>query len=221
MKEMETIKSYSKREEKANYLTHALGVVIAAAATVVLLHKSIAADNGWAVLANSIYGFGMLVCMLSSTIYHYVQDPKTKAFLRHFDHASIYVLIAASFSPITLILLRNVGFWGWGIFALVWLIAIIGISLNFGTIKANSNLKTASYVLMGLSIFIAIKPLIDVAVSKDCVPVLYWMGAGGVFYIVGSFFYALAKREFIHTIFHVFVLLGLVSIIIAAYLIPL
>lgn len=218
---METIKSYSKREEKANYLTHALGVVIAAAATIVLLQRSIAADNGWAVLANSIYGFGMLVCMLSSTIYHYVQDPKTKAFLRHFDHASIYVLIAASFSPITLILLRNVGFWGWGIFALVWLIAIIGISLNFGTIKANSNLKTASYVLMGLSIFIAIKPLIDVAVSRDCVPVLYWMGAGGVFYIVGSFFYALAKREFIHTIFHVFVLLGLVSIIIAAYLIPL
>ncbi len=218
---METIKSYSKREEKANYLTHALGVVIAAAATIVLLQRSIAADNGCAVLANSIYGFGMLVCMLSSTIYHYVQDLKTKAFLRHFDHASIYVLIAASFSPITLILLRNVGFWGWGIFALVWLIAIIGISLNFRTLKANSNLKTASYVLMGLSIFIAIKPLIDVAVSRDCVPVLYWMGAGGVFYIVGSFFYALAKREFVHTIFHVFVLLGLISIIIAAYLIPL
>lgn len=218
---MENTKSYSKREEKANYLTHALGVVIAAVATVVLLQRSIAADNGWAVLANSIYGFGMLACMLSSTIYHYVQNPKTKAFLRHFDHASIYVLIAASFSPITLILLRDVGFWGWGLFALVWFFALIGIGINLGTLKANSNLKTASYVLMGLSIFIAVKPLIDIAVSSNCVPVLYWMGAGGFFYIVGSFFYALAKREFVHSIFHIFVLLGLVSHIIAAYLIPL
>jgi len=218
---MENIKSYSKREEKANYLTHAFGVLIAAAATVVLLHKSIAAENGWAIVANSIYGFGMLVCMLASTIYHYVQNTKTKAFLRHFDHGSIYVLIAASFSPITLILLRNEGLWGWGLFALVWFFALIGIGINFGTLKANSNLKTASYVLMGLSIFIAIKPLIDIALTRNCVAVLYWMGAGGVFYIVGSFFYALAKREFVHTIFHIFVLLGLVSHIIAAYLIPL
>jgi len=218
---MEYIKSYSKREEKANYLTHAFGVLIAAAATVVLLHKSIVADNGWAVVANSIYGFGMLVCMLSSTIYHYVQNTKTKAFLRHFDHGSIYVLIAASSSPITLILLRNEGFWGWGLFALVWFFALIGIGINFGTLKANSNLKTASYVLMGLSMLIAIKPLIEIALSRNCVAVLYWMGAGGIFYIVGSFFYALAKREFVHTIFHVFVLLGLVSHIIAAYLIPL
>jgi hemolysin III len=218
---MNTLKSYSKREEKANYLSHALGVVIAASATVVLLHRSIMADNGWAVLANSIYGFGMLVCMLSSTAYHYVQNAKIKAFLRHFDHGSIYVLIAASFSPITLILLRNEGFWGWGLFALVWFFALIGIGINFGTLKANSNLKTTSYVLMGLSIFIAIKPLIDISVSRDCVPVLYWMGAGGVFYIVGSFFYALAKREFVHTIFHIFVLLGLISHILAAYLIPL
>jgi len=218
---MEEIKSYSKREEKANYLTHAFGVLIAAAATVVLLHRSIAAENGWAIVANSIYGFGMLVCMLSSTMYHYVQNTKTKAFLRHFDHGSIYVLIAASSSPITLILLRNEGFWGWGLFALVWFFALIGIGINFGTLKANSNLKTASYVLMGLSMLIAIKPLIDIALSRNCVAVLYWMGAGGIFYIVGSFFYALAKREFVHTIFHVFVLLGLVSHIIAAYLIPL
>jgi len=218
---MQELKSYSKREEKANYLTHAFGVLIAVAATFVLLHRSIAADNGWAIVANTIYGFGMLACMLSSTIYHYAQNPKTKAFLRHFDHGSIYVLIAASFSPITLILLRNEGIWGWGLFAMVWFFALIGIGLNFGTLKANSNLKTASYVLMGLSIFIAVKPLIAVALSRNCVAVLYWMGAGGVFYIVGSFFYALAKHEFVHTIFHVFVLLGLVSHILAAYLIPL
>jgi len=218
---MQDLKSYSKREEKANYLTHALGVLMAVVATLVLLQRAIAADNGWAIVAYSVYGFGMLVCMLSSTIYHYVQEPKTKAFLRHFDHGSIYILIAASFSPITLILLRNVGLWGWGLFALVWFIAFIGLVLNFGQLKANSNLKTASFVLMGMSILIAAKPLINVAMSRNCVPVLYWMMAGGIFYIIGSFFYALAKREFIHAIFHVFVLLGLACHIVSAFLIPL
>lgn len=218
---MNDFKFYSKREEKANYLTHGFGVLIAAAATIVLLHRSIVADNGWAIVANSIYGFGMLVCMLSSTIYHYVKNPKTKAFLRHFDHGSIYVLIAASSSPLSLVLLRNESFWGWGLFAMLWIFALIGIGMNFGTIKTNSNLKTASYVLMGLSLLIAINPLIRVATASHCVPVLYWMVAGGAFYIVGSFFYALAKREFVHTIFHVFVLLGLFSHIIAIYLIPL
>ena len=218
---MQDLKSYSKREEKANYLTHALGVLMAVVATLVLLQRAIAADNGWAIVAYSVYGFGMLVCMLSSTIYHYVQEPKTKAFLRHFDHGSIYILIAASFSPITLILLRNVGLWGWGLFALVWFIAFIGLVLNFGQLKANSNLKTASFVLMGMSILIAAKPLINVAMSRNCVPVLYWMVAGGIFYIIGSFFYALAKREFIHAIFHVFVLLGLACHIVSAFLIPL
>jgi hemolysin III len=163
----------------------------------------------------------MLACMLSSTIYHYVQEPKLKTFLRHFDHANIYVLIAASYSPLTLILLRDESKWGWGLFIMIWFFALIGIGLNFGKIKSNSHLKTASYVLMGLTAFIAVKPLIDAALLKDCVDVLYWMGAGGVFYIAGSFFYALAKHEFVHAIFHIFVLLGLACHIVAAYLIPL
>jgi hemolysin III len=218
---MQELKFYSKREEKANYLTHAFGVLIAVAGTVLLLHKAIDADNGRALVAYSIYGFGMLACMLSSTIYHYVQDPKTKTLLRHFDHGNIYVLIAASFSPITLILLQDEGIWGWGLFTFVWLFALIGIGFNFGKLKRNNNFKTASYVLMGLSILIAAKPLIIVALSKNCVIVLYWLLAGGIFYIAGSFFYALAKREFTHAIFHIFVLFGLACHIVAAYFIPL
>jgi hemolysin III len=218
---MENSKLYSRREEKANYLTHAFGVFVAVVATIVLIYRSISADNGWAIVANAIYGFGMIVCMLASTIYHYIQDPKIKSFLRHFDHGSIYVLIAASFSPVTLILLRNSGLWGWGLFTFIWIFALVGLGLNFRKLKTNSNLKTASYVLMGLSLFIAVKPLIEIAKAEDCVDVLYWMGAGGIFYIVGSFFYALAKHEFVHSIFHVFVLLGLISHIIATLLIPL
>lgn len=218
---MQKTKIYSQREEKANYLTHALGVIIAIAATIILVQKGLKTDNGWAVLAYSIYGFGMFICMLSSTVYHYVQQAELKALLRHFDHGNIYVLIAASYSPLTLILLRDEGIWGWGLFVFIWLFAFIGIGLNFRKLKANNHLKTASYVLMGLSLFIAIKPLIDVAQTKNCLDVLYWLGAGGVFYIAGSFFYALARHEFVHAVFHVFVLLGLICHIIANYLIPL
>ena len=217
---MEQLKFYSEREEKANYLTHALGVVMAIVGIIVLTSKASAAGNNWAILAHSIFGFGMLVCMLSSTIYHYVQNPKTKAMLRHFDHASIYVLIAASYSPFSLILLRQEGMWGWSLFILIWLIAFIGIGFNFRPMKKTSHLKTASYVLMGMTVIIAIKPTIRLAVENDCLPVLYWLAAGGVFYIIGSFVYALAKTEFVHTIFHIFVLLGLASHIISAYLIP-
>lgn len=217
---MPNAKSYSKREEKANYLTHAFGVLLAIVAIFVLLNRAIVADNSWAVLAYSIFGLGMLACMLSSTIYHYIQQPKLKALLRHFDHGNIYVLIAASYSPFTLILLRNEAWWGWGLFALIWLIAIVGIGFNFRTLKANNHIKTASYVLMGMCIFIAIKPLIAACLDNNCLDALYWMGAGGLFYIVGSFFYALAKHEFVHAIFHVFVLLGLTCHIVSAYLIP-
>ena len=217
---MEDFKFYSEREEKANYLTHAFGVVLAITGTVILVSKASAAGNNWAILAHSIFGFGMLVCMLSSTMYHYVQQPKTKAILRRFDHASIYVLIAASYSPFSLILLRQEGMWGWSLFILVWVIALIGIGFNFRRMKKNSHLKTASYVLMGLTILIAIKPTIRVAIENDCLSVLYWLAAGGVFYIIGSVVYALDKKEFVHTLFHVFVLLGLVSHIISAYLIP-
>ena len=217
---MENFKFYSEREEKANYLTHGFGVLMAIVGTYFLVSKASDAGNNWAILAHSVFGFGMLVCMLSSTIYHYVQQPKTKAILRYFDHASIYVLIAASYSPFSLILLRQEGMWGWSLFILIWIIACIGIGFNFRPIKKNSHLKTASYVLMGLTVVIAIKPTIRVAIENDSLPVLYWLAAGGVFYIIGSVVYALAKNEFVHTVFHIFVLLGLASHIISAYLIP-
>lgn len=217
---MSSLKVYSAREEKANYLTHAFGVLVAVSAAFYLINKSIEANNGWAIFAYSIYGFGMLMCMLSSTLYHYVQEPKTKKILRHIDHGNIYLQIATSYSPVTLILLREHGIWGWLIFGLVWFFAIVGILLNFRELKPNNNLKTLFYVVISSTIFIAIKPMIDVCIAQNCVSILYWLIIGGVFYIAGTFFYA-SKKEFMHAIFHVFVLLGLISHIISAASIPL
>ena len=214
-------KFYTLREERANYMTHGLALLMSIAATYVLLRKAIIAEDGWAIFAYAIFGFGMIACMGSSTIYHYVQEPVRKAKLRHFDHASIYLLIAASYSPFTLILLREEDYWGWLLFALVWVIAIVGITISFRPLRKNSHLKTISYVVMGLIVLVAFKPFIDVTTANDSREVVFWIIAGGVFYILGAVIYATAKKEFVHAIFHLFVLLGLSSHIYASWTIPL
>lgn len=215
-------KFYTIREERANYLTHGFGLLMGIIATGILINKAMGSGDKWALWAYSLFGLGMIVCMAASTVYHFVQEPTKKQKLRHFDHASIYLLIAASYSPFTLILLlKEEPLWGWLLFSLVWLIAIIGISISIRQLKQNSNLKTTSYVFMGLVVLVAFKPLIDVANSKDCIEVIYWLIGGGVFYIIGALIYATAKKEFVHSIFHLFVLLGLASHIYAAWLIPL
>ena len=214
-------KFYTNREERANYLTHGFGLLMSVAATVLLLSRAVAAGNNRALTGYALFGFGMIACMSASTVYHYVQEPHLKARLRHFDHASIYLLIAASYSPFTLILLCNTPFWGWFIFVLVWFIALAGIIISFRPLKRNSHLKTASYVLMGLIVLIAFKPLIEVARAQDVMDMVIWLIAGGFFYIAGAVIYATARREFVHAVFHLFVLLGLASHIYAAYLIPL
>lgn len=215
-------KFYTLREERANYISHGFGLLIGIIATGILVNNAILSNNTWAIIAHSLFGSGIIACMGSSTIYHFVQDPLKKEKLRHFDHASIYLLIAASYSPFTLILLRDdESIWGLLLFSLVWIIAIIGVIISFKPLKRNSNIKTASYVLMGLVVLIAFKPLIDVANAKNSIEVIYWLFGGGVFYIAGAVIYATAKREFIHSVFHIFVLLGLISHIYAAWLIPL
>ena len=215
-------KFYTLREERANYISHGFGLLIGIIATGILVNNAILSNNTWAIIAHSLFGSGIIACMGSSTIYHFVQDPLKKEKLRHFDHASIYLLIAASYSPFTLILLRDdEPIWGWLLFSLVWIIAIIGVIISFKPLKRNSNIKTASYVLMGLVVLIAFKPLIDVANAKNSIEVIYWLFGGGAFYIAGAVIYATAKREFIHSVFHIFVLLGLISHIYAAWLIPL
>ncbi len=214
-------KFYTLREERANYLTHGLALLISITATILLLRKAIIAEDDWALFAYALFGFGMIACMGSSTVYHYVQEPVRKAKLRHFDHASIYLLIAASYSPFTLILLREEQYWGWLLFSLVWLIAIVGITLSFRPLRRNSHLKTISYVMMGLIVLVAFRPIIEVAGTNNSMEIVYWIVAGGICYIAGAAIYATAKKEFAHAIFHLFVLLGLASHIYAAWLIPL
>ncbi len=170
--------------------------------------------DGWMQGSLWLYLFGMLGSYIASTAYHACppQSP-WKISLRKWDHAAIYWHIAGSYSPITLVALRDSRYWGWSLFGFVWLFAIVGTALSFRKMKERSYLETACYVLMGLSVLVAFKPLLD-AVSLST---LLWIVAEGVCYITGALFYALSKRRYMHTVFHFFVLPGSVCHIIAVW----
>ena len=172
------------------------------------------AENDWARVGVILYLFGMLGSYLASTLYHSMKHhSKWKERLRKWDHAAIYWHIAGSYSPLTLIALREQGYWGWSLFCFVWACAIAGTIISFIKLKEHSNVETFCFIGMGLSVLVAFKPLID-SVSTAAVT---WIIAEGVSYIIGAVFYSLNKTKYMHSVFHFFVLAGSVCHIIAVW----
>ena len=181
------------------------------------MKKAIAGDNIWALATVPIYLLGAFSSYLASTWYHATTDRKRKARLRKFDHCAIYLHIAGTYSPLTLVLLRETGYWGWGIFCIVWLCAIIGILFSVTNLKGHSHLKTVCFVAMSCSIFVAFKPLIDTVSVQGMMNIVWWILAGGAAYIIGALFYSWRKMRYMHGVFHLFCLAGSVCHIIAIY----
>ena len=197
---------YTEQEDRLNTWSHALGIVLGVAMGAVFLSWCVRAHNGWAFFAVSLYVFGMLSSYVASTAYH-GSPPSSplRARLRHWDHAAIYWHIAGSYSPVTLLAMQDVGWWGWGLFLFVWLAALVGTCMSFLRLKEHSHLETVCFVLMGLSVLVAFKPL------SECVApaTLWWLVAEGVCYVLGAVVYALSHgRLYVHAVFHVFVLAG-------------
>lgn len=209
--------NYTAKEEIANSLSHGFGILLGIVGGYILISASISYGDSWAVISVIIYLVGMLASYITSTLYHSCGKEGRKEILRKFDHAAIYFHIAGTYSPFTLVVLRNEGFWGWGLFIAVWLAAIIGTFLSFRKLKKHSNLETVCFILMGCIILIAIKPLIDVLEPDNRLSALYWLIAGGISYIVGALFYSWTKRRYMHTVFHIFVLLGSLCHMMAIY----
>ncbi|MDH6305168.1 hemolysin III [Parabacteroides sp. PF5-5] len=195
---------YTKEEERLNTLSHGVGILIGILGGGYLLYLAIDSNNPWAVAGMLIYLFGMLSSYVSSTLYHAAPPSPRKDLLRKFDHAAIYLHIAGSYSPIMLVTLREVGFWGWSILIFVWLCAVVGVVVSFHKLKAHSHLKTICYVAMACSILIAFKPLLEVV----SVQFLYWLLAEAFFYITGAVLYSFYKLPYMHSVFHLFVLGG-------------
>ena len=208
---------YSRKEERYNTYTHAVGIVFGIVAGTFLILKAIHSHNPWAILSDSIFVIFMISMYLASTLYHARRDIKLKEQHRKFDHAAIYTQIAGSYTPFTLVVLRLNGSWGWTLFGIIWTAAVLGVSLSFMNQKKGSKLETICYVAMGWVVVIAFKPLIDSLGATNSISVLYWLIGGGLFYTVGAILYRFKQIPYTHAIFHLFVLGGSICHFIAIW----
>lgn len=209
--EENNITYYDSKEEKLNVITHAIGLILSIVALVLLVVFASLKGTAKHIVSFSIYGVSLIVLYSASTLYHYSQKPKIRKRLNVFDHAAIYVLIAGTYTPFTLVVLK--GWVGWTIFGVSWGLAVVGIILKLFFTGKYDKISTYAYVLMGWVVIFAVKPLVENLALEG----LMWLLAGGIFYTVGAVLYSIKGIKYNHAIFHVFVLLGSFSHFIAIF----
>jgi len=189
--------------ERLNSVTHLLGAMAAVAGMVVLVVLAAQQGDAWKLVSFSVYGTSLILLYLFSALYHGTRG-RAKPILAKFDHAAIYLLIAGSYTPFTLVTLR--GAWGWSLFGMIWGLAVLGIVVDSLQNKnARRILPVTIYIVMGWLVLIAFKPLSAALPSAG----VLWLVAGGLFYTLGIVFYALDKKlRHAHGIWHLFVLAG-------------
>jgi hemolysin III len=192
--------------ERLNSFTHLLGAVAAAAGLAVLVVLAARQGDAWKLVSFSIYGASLFLLYFFSTLYHSTRG-RAKPVLAKLDHAAIYLLIAGSYTPFTLVTLR--GAWGWTLFGMIWGLAVLGIVVDSLHNKgARRILPMAIYIVMGWLVLIAFKPLIAALPYAG----VLWLVGGGLFYTLGIVFYALDKKlRHAHGVWHLFVLAGSIS----------
>lgn len=202
MEEMEEAEDKTFIEELANSITHGVGLALSVAGFVVLLALSITQGSAWHVVGCGVFGVTLVLAYLASTLYHSLHRSSFKHVLQVLDHSAIYLLIAGTYTPFTLINLR--GAWGWTLFGLVWTLALAGIAFKFLHGDRFKVLSTIGYVALGWIAVIAIKPLFAAVPFAGIV----WLLAGGLSYTVGVVFFAWKRLPFSHAVWHLFVMGG-------------
>ncbi|MFI8719194.1 hemolysin III family protein [Stenotrophomonas sp. NPDC077464] len=192
----------SVREEIASALTHGLGAVAALAASAVLITLAAIYGDGWQLASAIVFGVALLLLYTASTLYHAIQHPIAKGRLKVFDHCAIYLLIAGTYTPFTLIGLR--GSWGWGMFIAIWTLAVAGVIFKLFFTGRFKLLSTAIYIAMGWMVLVAIKPMWSHIDGWT----LGWLFAGGLSYTLGTYFYHRESIRYSHAIWHLFVIGG-------------
>ena len=197
--------NYKKSIERVNTLTHGLAALLALPAVIVLLVYASLKGDPLRIISFSVYGVSLVLLYVISTLYHGSNGGK-KRLLQRLDHIAIYLLIAGSYTPITLVVLN--GAWGWSLFGVVWTLAVVGILLDSLRDKQRRVIQMAIYFIMGWLALIALYPL------WQHMPLggLIWLLIGGVFYTTGIIFYAMEGRiRYGHGIWHLFVMAGSAS----------
>jgi hemolysin III len=193
------------REEWANAGTHALGMVLSLAAGIVLVVLSAMYRGALEVVTAAVFVAALVILYAASTLYHSSRDPRVKRRMKVFDHCAIFLLIAGTYTPFTLVGLG--GGWGWSLFGVIWGLALFGIVLKLFFTGRYRLLSTAVYIVMGWLALVAFVPLTRALPE----PALYWLVIGGVVYTVGTIFYHNKYVPYSHAIWHLFVIGGSVS----------
>ncbi len=197
------LKPRTKGNEIFNSVTHGIGIGLAIAATVLLVVRGALHGNAWHIVSFSIFGVGMILLYTSSTLFHGAYNPRLKYKLNKLDHSSIYILIAATYTPITFTTLK--GGFGWVIFGIIWGLAIAGVVFKVWFYSSKMRLLSAIlYMAMGWVILIAIVPVIKNTPSLT----LWFLLSGCLSYTFSPFFYLWRSRPYMHGVFHIFILLG-------------
>jgi hemolysin III len=193
---------YSSREEVANSISHGLGLLLALVALPVLVLAAIEIGSVRFLVGVSVFGGTMVLLYLASTLYHSISHEAAKQIFRVFDHTAIFLLIAGSYTPFSLGVLH--GPWGWSLLAIVWTLAIIGITLKIRKRTRHSRMSIVLYVIMGWLALVAVKPM----VMLIPVPGILLILAGGLAYTGGLAFFAAQRIRYNHFIWHLFVIAG-------------
>jgi len=189
-------------EELVNAVTHGIGLALSIVGAVLLIVAAAWSRNAWAIVSCCVYAATLVSLYAASTALHSVPSPRWARTLQTIDHCCIYLLIAGTYTPITLVSLR--GGWGWTLFGLVWGICFLGVLLKVRWFEQVQKISTPLYIAMGLLVVIVFKPLL----ATVRVPGVLWLLAGGAAYIAGVGFYVWRRLPFSHGIWHVFVLAG-------------
>ena len=189
-------------EEFANSLSHGFGLVAALLGAAVLVLSALRAGDSWNMVGVSVFSATMVVLYLSSTLYHGIRPHRAKQFFRVLDHGAIFLLIAGTYTPFTLGIMR--GPWGWTLLALVWSMAVLGLVLKAVCGTRYMWVSIALYVAMGWLVLIAVRPVL----LRVPMPGILWLLAGGLAYTGGLAFFAANRLRFNHLIWHLFVVAG-------------
>jgi hemolysin III len=189
-------------EEIANSITHGVGLALSVLGLVVLVVLASLRGGALHIVACSVYGATLVAMYGASTLYHSSRRRRPRRVLRVVDHCAIYLLIAGTYTPFTLVMLR--GGWGWTLFGIVWGLAVFGVVFKIFFTGKFAIASTLVYLLMGWMAVVAIRPMVE----ELPVAAIAWLVAGGLAYSVGTIFFAMHKVRFHHAIWHVFVLLG-------------
>jgi len=193
---------YTLGEEIAHAVSHGIGILLSIAGLVVMVAFASLYGNAWHIVSCSIYGATLILLYTASTLYHGITLPRVKRIFQRIDHAAIFLLIAGTYTPFTLVTLR--GGLGWTLFGLVWGFAILGVVLETLVDKRIKWLSLSLYLGMGWTVVIAIRPMLDSVASGGLILLL----AGGLCYSLGVIFYTWKRLAYHHAVWHLFVMAG-------------